>query len=142
MAYNISGTGAWAQVGAKTITEFADDNNPFEVEDLEVSGQGVNLQGTMVYWAKGALSKIKISVIPHSDSDEYLRTLLLRTKPTQNSTGIYDFQMTLMSGAGGKKRVFTGCVIMAGPPADGIASEGRLNSHTYTFVGEEANTNS
>lgn len=137
MAVNLSGTGSWVRVGAKTITEFADDQSPFEIEDMEVAGTGVNLQGTMTYWAKGATSKIKIGVIPHSDSDEYLRTLLLRTKPSNNSTGIYDFTMTCMSGAGGRARDFKGCVIVSGPPADSVATEGRINGHSYTFVGEE-----
>ena len=59
-----------------TLTKFADDANPVDVEQIEVTGHGINVNGELVTWEKPAAYLVSVAVLCGTDDDVYLRLLL------------------------------------------------------------------
>lgn len=137
---NISGNGLNVYVLADrtfpvgfNVTQFADDADPFDFPELQIADTGMGVNGDMVTWTTLAPVEVKISVIPSSDDDVSLATLLEANRGGKNKkvakdvitmTGIYPDGRTILLNNG---------VIISGAPNDSVASAGRYKSKTYTF---------
>ncbi len=140
---NISGFGLRVHVCASktfpagfTITQFADDGDPFDIPSIQINDKAMGLNGDLIVWSKANPIGPTLNLIPGSDDDNNMRILLeanrvgcgkQSAKDVINMTAIYPDGSTLILANG---------AITDGTPANSIASAGRMKSNAYTFVFE------
>ena len=59
------------------IKEFSDEGSPVEVDEIEVAGYAVNMNGLLIRWRKPSAYVVKLNVLPNSNADVSLTKLLL-----------------------------------------------------------------
>src|SRR5574343_1608278 len=79
---NISGFGLQIQVIASvtfpsgfTLTQFADDADPFDLPSIQIADKAMGLNGDLVVWSKANPIPVTVNVIPGSDDDKNLAIL-------------------------------------------------------------------
>lgn len=141
-------------IGATTISEFADEGSPVEVDEIEVTGHQLMLNGSVLYWTKPTAYTAKVTVIPLSANDISLSKLLESTKVERTENGMVRIcssaaTKTTMeiaapginrSGPSGKNVMrtwtFSNGRIVSGNPGIVSDEEGKMKAKTYSFVFE------
>ena len=140
MAQDIAGFGLRVQVVAVprfplgfTVTEFADDADPFDLPEIQIADTAMTLNGDLVSWATPVPINLTLNVIPGSEDDDNLAALFeanrvglgkISTSDLITMVGTYpngDF-ITLINGR-----------IVNGVPGSSVSSAGRLKSKNYEF---------
>jgi hypothetical protein len=116
-----------------TITQFADDADPFDIPSIQIRDKGMGLNGDLVSWGKAQPVNIKISVIPDSADDINLAILLRTNKVGAGRNPVTDTINLVGTYPDGNIIVLNNGVITDGPPASGVASSGRMKSKEYSF---------
>ena len=128
------------------LTKFADDQNPIDVEHIEVIGHGINVNGELVTWEKPAAYIVTVAVLCGTEDDTNLALLLEGSHATAGKGFALAPTVTLRSAIG--KRNMLGIVttddgatyvngrIVNGRPGAAVDSEGRKLTNTYSFVFE------
>lgn len=135
---------------AIVVTEFSDEGTPFDAGDIDVSENNKNLNGQMISSRKPAVYPVTVSVIPGSDSDVKLQSLLQKASimpggitPISNlkiNSIVLSVPAIDQSGAtGNSSRVYkwTNGRIKSGPTGPSTSAEGRQSARTYTFEMEK-----
>lgn len=158
---DISFTGGYVTIdapamGMTTISEFSDEGSPVEVDEIEVTGHSINLNGTVIRWRKPTAYTVKVTVIPLSENDVSLTKLLLASKVEPTGGGVKAVDVASLatkmeiaapaineSGQGSSMRKwwFTEGCIVGGSPAVASDAEGKMQSKTYSFVFERMTDN-
>lgn len=155
MAIDISAVGAKVVITLPegspiTITQFSDEGTPFESGDVEVSTNAKNLNGQMISSRTPAVYPVSVTVIPGSDDDIMLQSLLQKSSIQPGSVTpiskitIISLSITIPGinasaerNATGPKYVWSQGRIKSGPTGPSTGSEGRLSARTYTFEFEK-----
>jgi len=127
------------------VTEFSDEGSPIEVDEIEVAGYAINLNGLMIRWRKPAAYVAKVTVIPGSDNDESLTKLLNAAHITKGATlePIANLKVTMevsapgINGAASRTWTFEEGCIVSGSPAVASDAEGKMQAKTFTFAFEK-----
>ena len=143
---DISGNGTEIIVkGSKTfpsgfsVTQFADDGDPFDLPDMTIGDTGMGINGDLVSWSTPTPIEFSLTVVPNGDDDKNLSILFeanragkgkKSAKDTITITGIYP---------DGKKVTLTNGVIISGAPSNSVSSAGRMKSKAYAFRFENKN---
>lgn len=120
-----------------TITQFADDADPFDLPNMQIRDKGMGLNGDLITWGKAQPVNIKLSVIPDSEDDINLGILLRTNKVGAGRNPVTDVINLVGTYPDGSIVVLKGGAITDGPPASGVASSGRLKSKEYSFSFED-----
>lgn len=141
MANNISGFGVSVRLVASvtfptgiSLTQFADDSDPFDVPSMQVADTAMDVNGTLYTWSKANPPKVTIGVNPNTDDDANLGILLEANRPANGKTPALDKITISCIYPDGSTATFSGGSITDGMPANGIASAGRLKSKAYNFA--------
>jgi len=119
-----------------TLSQFADDADPFDIPSLQVRDTAMGLNGDLVSWSKANPIKPTINVIPGSEDDRNLSVLLEANRVGKGKFGARDtITMTATYPDGTSLTVSQG-VITDGAPGKSVASTGRLKSKAYVFAFE------
>ena len=133
---DVSFAGSTVTVAGHQITDFMDDANPVEFQDVEVSGVGVNCNGSMIRYAKPNVIMMSVTVIPGSGDDNFLYDLWSRYRVK----GEYDSQWGEHLTAsvdiqnGGLSRSYSDGTMVSGPGGPSSNGEGKMTGRTYTFA--------
>ncbi len=121
-----------------TITEFADDADPFMVEALTVGGAGMGVNGDLVTWTEPNPIQVTINIIPDSPDDINLSILAEANRPAKGSAPILDrIDITrTYNGLGGQPLVLTNGKIITTDPVTSVLQNGRKKTKAYVFVFE------
>lgn len=140
---DLSATGVSATVFATmtfpagfTITSWADDANPIDVETLTVGDTGMGVNGDLVFWSTPNPIRITLRPIPNTDADDNLQILLSANRVAKNKTAVQDIITMAVNYPDGTVRTFTNGKLITGTPALGVASNARLMTREYQFVFE------
>ncbi|MDR1349682.1 MAG: hypothetical protein LBJ59_02665 [Zoogloeaceae bacterium] len=143
MSTDISGFGLELQLKASntfpsgiTLTQFADDADPFDAPSIQIMDKGMGLNGDLVTWGVATPTTITLAVIPDSDDDRNLEILFENNRVKKGAKSARDVIDLTASYPGGKVVNLTGGSITDGIPLNSAASAGRLKSKTYAFVFE------
>lgn len=134
--------------GVCTITRFSDDSDPWTVEEVEVTGYGVTINGELLVWAKPCAYIVSVNVLSGTPEAKALGKLIRksRVKPTQGGAGEFDSAAAKVNGlsihlqAGELKNTtykFTTGRVLKGPMAPSANNDGRTTSQNFTFVFED-----
>lgn len=143
MAYNLSASGIRIELIAVptlpygvTITEFTDDADPLSAAQLQLGDFTVGINGDLILNHKPAGIQVDINVIPDSDADRALESLLDANRVAKNKVSYQDVITMTVVYPSGITKVLNNGAIVAGTPLTGVSSQGRLKTKTYSFVFE------
>ena len=133
---------SWSGGGSGLIiTQFMDDANPIDIQDVEVSTVGVNCNGSMIRNAKPNLIMISVTVIPNSRDDVELRKMWkqFRVQGSGNKDWSNSVSLTVNLGTQDAKTAmkaysYTNGTMVSGPGGPVANAEGKMQGRTYTFA--------
>lgn len=143
MSQDISGFGLQIQIKASktfpagvTITQFADDADPFDFPQQQIADKAMGLNGDLITWSKANPINITLNVIPRSNDDINLGILFEANRVGKGKSGTRD--VITMTGIypDGSFVTLTEGKITDGMPGNAVASGGRLKSKAYVFTFE------
>ncbi|UAW63488.1 hypothetical protein KMZ15_05160 [Mycoavidus sp. HKI] len=140
---NISGFGLSVQVLATvtfpigfTVTEFADDGDPFDIPSIQIKDTAMGLNGHLIAWSKPSPISITLNLLANSDGDKNMARLLERNRAGSGKIITRDVITMVATYPDQSTMTFTNGVITGGMTANSVASAGRMKSKPYTFVFE------
>lgn len=140
---NISGYGIQLRIIASftfptgiTITQFADDSDPFDLPSIQIADKAMGLNGDLITWSKANPIIVNLSVIPNSVDDKNLGILLEANRVGKGKLSVQDQIIMSARYPEGTTLTLTTGTITDGMPSDSVASAGRLKSKTYSFAFE------
>jgi len=143
MTTDIAGFGLQLQLTASvtfpqgiTITQFADDADPFDLPELTIGETAMGVNGDMVAWSKANPIMPAIAVIPGSDDDINLAILFEANRVSKGKESARDLITLVGVYPNGDTVTLSNGKILAGIPGKALASSGRLKSNTYKFAFE------
>ena len=138
---DVSFAGSTVTVAGISVTDFMDDANPVEFQDVEVSSVGVTCNGSMIRNAKPNVIMMSVTVIPGSNSDSQLYSLWkrYRVQGTWNGQWEQHLNASVTTGSGRVSRSFSNGTMVSGPGGPSSNGEGKMTGRTYTFAFVTAN---
>ena len=145
MAYDISGFMVEARIIASvtfpsgfSVTEFADDADPFDIGSQQIADSAMSLNGDLVTWSTANPIPLTVNVIPGSDDDRNMAVLLEANRVGQGKTSARDVitWVATLPGPDARTLTLTNGRITDGMVGNGIASSGRFKTKPYIFVFE------
>lgn len=140
MSQDISGYGVQLRLIADltfpagiTITQFADDADPFDVPETVLGDKGMGLNGDQVAWSKATPLEFTTTVIPNSDDDQNLAILFANNRPGAGKLAVQDTITVTIIYPNGAQTTFQSGKCISSMPAIPIASSGRMKSRPYKF---------
>ena len=118
------------------IKRFADDADPYDVEDVDIASSGITVNGELVIWTTPAGVRFNVSVLPGTDDDDNLARVWTANRVGANKVAIHDIITVIVTLPSGKTSMFTNGSMLSGPPATSASSDARLKTKTYGFVFE------
>lgn len=140
---DISGYGLQARLVASqtfpagiTISQFADDGDPFDMPDHKIADAAMGLNGDLVTWNNANPIMFNLAVVPGGDDDENLAVLLEANRAGKGKQPIRDnISITGIYPDGSTISLLNG-IIVEGMPGNSVAANGRLKTKSYKFVFE------
>lgn len=133
---DVSFAGSSVTINGHTITDFMDDANPVEFQDVEVSGVGVNCNGSMIRYAKPNVIMMSITVIPGSEDDNFLYDMWKEYRVQGDYSSRWEESLTasvdIANGANSKS--YSNGTMVSGPGGPSSNGEGKMTGRTYTFA--------
>ena len=138
---DVSFAGSTVTIAGITVTDFMDDSNPVEFQDVDVSSVGVNCNGSMIRNAKPNVIMMSVTVIPGSQSDERLYGLWKKYRVQGNYNAQWEQGLTasVSIGSGRGSKSFSNGTMVSGPGGPSSNGEGKMQGRTYTFAFVTAN---
>ena len=144
--HDVSFAGSTITIAGITIQNFMDDANPIELQDVEVSSVGVNLNGCIIRNAKPNIIMMSVTVIPGSEEDSRLYDLWRKYRVqngVNNASTVWSQSLTAsIACANGLLKKsnyrFGGGTMVSGPPGPSASAEGKMQGRTYTFAFAQA----
>lgn len=143
MAQDISGFGIQVRITASntfpngfTVTEFADDADPFDVAAQAIAETAMGLNGDLVNWSTATPIPMVLNVIPGSESDQNLAVLAEANRVGRGKQSARDVITAVAVYPNGETFTATEGKITNAMFANSVASAGRLKSKPYTFAFE------
>ena len=141
MSNNIGGFGTSLRLIASvtfpagiTITQFADDSDPLDIQSIQVADTAMDVNGTLYGWSKANPPKVTLGVNPNTDDDINLSILLEANRPANGKNPANDKITISCIYPDGSTATLSDGFITDGMPANSIASAGRLKSKAYSFA--------
>lgn len=139
MAINVTGFGTKVSLRASNtfpapiiITEFSDDADPVEIEDLEIGQDQGGLQNA-VQWQTYSPIHISLNIIAGGDDDELLQALFLANTPSPGRQIAKDVLTMSIIYPSGKIKTYANGFFMSGPAGLSVTTEKKLKTNLYKF---------
>lgn len=119
-----------------TLTEFADDGDSLNVDDMNIMSYAMGVNGTMVVWRTAVPCPISINLIPGTDECKDMENLFKLNMTQKNKTSRADVLTLMIEHPDGKIDMLTKGYIIAGKPIQDYSSNGRAKTRTFRMVFE------
>jgi hypothetical protein len=143
MAENITGFGLKVQLVASTtfpvgitITQFADDADPFDAPSIQIADKAMGLNGDLVTWSKANPILSTLNVITGSTDDKNLAILFESNRVGRGKLGVDDSITMTAIYPDGTTKTYTEGRITDGMPGNSVSTDGRQKTKTYLFAFE------
>lgn len=139
--YDVSFAGSIIVIGGARITEFMDDANPLDIQDVDTCNIEWSCNGRMIRTVKPSSIMMSVTVIPGTASDNALKTIWKKNFCNGGSISLseanHSLSCSITTGKGGASYTFTGGTIVSGAAALTSNGQGKMGGNTYTFAFEE-----
>lgn len=115
------------------ITQFADDADPLNSENLTIAETAAALNGDLVAWGKPNVIPLTVAVLPDTDEDRNLSILWNVNRIGKNKVAVQDVITLVVTYPNGDQKILSSGVMVSGPPLNSGSSEGRLKTKEYGF---------
>lgn len=119
-----------------TLTQFADDTDPFDVPSVKIGDTAMGINGDLIKWNVANPVKLSIGVIPGSEDDINLAVLFEVNRVGRGKSSAKDNISVTGVYPDGRSVTMTNGMITDGMPGSSVASSGRVKSKTYQFAFE------
>jgi hypothetical protein len=119
-----------------TLTQFADDADPVDMQSIQVADKAMGLNGDLVTWAKATPVPCILNIIPGSDDDRNMSILAENNRVGRGKLGSRDVITLTIVYPDGSTAFLNPGVLTDAMLAKSIASAGRMKSKNYTFAFE------
>ena len=140
MAVDVSGFGIQIRIIALptlptgiTISQFADDADPFDIASQVISETAMTLNGDLVSWTSATPIPVTLNVIGGSDDDRILNILYSANRVGIGKIVTRDTITMIGTYPDGRAITLTNGRIIEGPAGNSIAANGRIKSRNYVF---------
>ncbi len=140
---DISGFGLQVRIVASvsfpsgfTVTQFADDADPFNFPDMQIADSAMGLNGDLVVWSTANPINPVISVIPNTEDDRNLSMLLEANRVGRGKKSVQDNITITAIYPDGRNITLINGKLTNGPAGKTVSSSGRLGTRAYTFAFE------
>lgn len=133
--FDASFAGGSVTVDGRRITAFIDDKNPVRVEEVAVGEMVPSVNGAFGYAIKPSFFKVIITVIPDSDDNVHMRSIVSRTiayDASQGYGGTETVEISLTTGKGFKFKL-PYCVCIGAEPCFSVSPQGKIGGVMYVF---------
>lgn len=141
MATDISATGISVLVRASatfpsgfSVSQFADDADPFDLPALEIASTAMNANGELVVWSSPQPIVPTLNVIPGSEDDNNLAILFEANRAAGGKVVARDIITMTATYPDGSTVTLSNGKMTSGFPGKSVASAGRMKSKAYTFA--------
>lgn len=117
-----------------TITEVADDADPFDIPAVEIASTAMNVNGDLVTWSSPQPMNATVNVIPASEADKNLSILWDANRAARGKRHARDVITLVASYPDGSTKTFSEGKMTSGMPGGSVASGGRIKSNAYVFA--------
>ena len=138
--HNVSATGIKMRLVASLtfpagfdITQFADDGDPLNSENLTIAETAAALNGDLVAWGKPNVIPLTIAVLPDTDEDRNLSILWNVNRIGKNKVAVQDVITLVVTYPNGDQKILSNGVMISGPALNSGTAEGRLKTKEYEF---------
>lgn len=116
------------------LSSFADDEDPLNVENTEVSGYEKLYDGSIFTFDKTSPLLCSVGVMPNTDDDINLKILLQMRKSSARLLPLPDVTSMIICYPDGGKVAMSNGTMLSGPLADSLTAQGRKKGNVYHFV--------
>lgn len=137
---DVSFAGSTVFIAGRQITQYMDDQNPIDVQNLEVTKVGYNCNGKMIRTAQAGGVMISVTVIPSSSDDAFFHNLLMQYHLQDGKNNAQRWETSLTASItlqGNRDKTtwnFSGGTMVSGPGGPTSSADGKLAGRTYTFA--------
>lgn len=117
-----------------SVTQFADDADPFDLPSLEIAATAMNVNGVMVTWSSPQPIVPTLNVIPGGDDDNNLAILFEANRAAGGKVVARDTITMVATYPDGSTVTLSNGKMTSGFPGKSVASAGRLKSKAYAFA--------
>lgn len=117
-----------------TISEVADDADPFDIPAVEIASTAMNVNGDLVTWSSPTPMTPTINVIPASEADKNLSILWDANRAARGKRHARDIITLVASYPDGSTKTFSEGKMTSGMPGGSVASGGRIKTNAYVFA--------
>lgn len=117
-----------------TISEVADDADPFDIPAVEIASTAMNVNGDLVTWSSPQPMNATVNVIPASEADNNLAILWDANRAARGKRHARDIITLVASYPDGSTKTFSEGKMTSGMPGGSVASGGRIKSNAYVFA--------
>ena len=119
-----------------SVTQFADDGDPFDAPNTDIKNVAMGLNGNLISWSKAVARLIDLNVVPNSDDDANLAALADANRAGIGRFPVNDSITLIGLYPDGETVVLSGGTITSAPFASSAASSGRKKTKKYSFAFE------
>lgn len=116
-----------------TLTQFADDADPFDLPSIQVADKAMGLNGDLVTWSRANPINTTINLIPNTDDDRNLAILLNANRVSRGKNSSRDVVQLVGVYPDGRTVTLSNGKITDGAPGTSVASAGRMKTKAYQF---------
>ena len=137
---NVSGFGASIRLVASntfpngvTLSDFADDADPIDAPDLQISEAAMGLNGDLVVWNRANPLEVGVNIIPTSESDVNLDVLAAANRVGKRKNSAKDVITLILTYPSDMVITLNKGTLTTGSVIPGIQSQGRVKTRQYRF---------
>ena len=116
-----------------TLTIFADDADPFDLEAAELAGTGKTLNGHLLIWDKVSRYLATFNVAPGTDEARNMAFAAYMNSTSEGKTSAGDVWTCAITYPNGTKASLGGGAMLSGSLIPGASQEGRQKTLPYAF---------
>lgn len=124
-----------------SLTQFADDADPFDTPSQQIMDKAMGLNGDMVVWSKANPITPTLNVIPNTDDDRNLQVLAEANRVGRGKTSARDVITMTVIYPDGRSLTLTQGKITDAILTQPVASAGRLKTKPFAFAFENMTRN-
>lgn len=117
-----------------TFTQASDDADAVDFPSVKFADAVMGVNGDPIIWNKAVMQPMTLSVIPGSVDDLNLQALAQANRVSQGKNSANDTITATLVYPDGSIASLTNGVMTDAQFGKGIASSGRLKTHTYSFM--------
>lgn len=140
---NVSGLGLRLRLIASvtfpagiTITQFADDADPFDLPSQQLADKAMGMNGDLVIWSKANPALVTVNVIPDTEDDRNLSVLAEANRAGRGRSTARDVITLIGVYPDGRSVTLSPGAITDAAPGNSVSSAGRMKSKPYGFAFE------